>query len=70
MTSELPSEATRSEVERQVLSALARGLKDDAVARHITSFWAPAMIRDLRSHIAAGGADVDSVARDAIESIP
>ena len=47
----------------------ARSDRVDAVARHIQSFWAPAMIRDLRSHIDAGGTDVDSVARDAIESI-
>lgn len=37
-----------------------------AVADHLVKFWDPRMRRQIRAHLAAGGAGLDPLARDAV----
>ena len=40
-----------------------------AVAEHIQKFWAPVMREKIQDYLAQGGADLTSVARQAVENI-
>lgn len=37
-----------------------------SVANHVTRFWTPQMIRRVCEHLAAGGSDLNPLARDAV----
>jgi len=39
------------------------------VAKHIADFWDPRMRAHIRAHVAAGGAGLDPVARDAVAGL-
>ena len=41
----------------------------DVVASHLTSFWAPAMQRDLLAAVDAGDADLNEVALRAVRQL-
>lgn len=39
------------------------------VAKHIADFWDPRMRGRIRAHLAAGGAGLDPIARDAVAAL-
>jgi len=41
-----------------------------AVAGHLQRFWDPRMRRQIVAHVAAGGAGLSDLARDAVSSLP
>ena len=42
----------------------------DVVASHLTMFWAPAMLSDLRAAVDGGDADLNAVALRAVQKLP
>lgn len=41
----------------------------EAIVKHLKDFWDPRMRRQIRAHLAAGGAGLDPLVRDAIEKL-
>ena len=42
----------------------------EKTAAHIKRFWAPSMRQQILEHVAAGGADLDDIALQAVRQLP